>query len=580
MITNLFPPDKVTWQTSLRENKPIIFFFHDNLCLNCQIFNEIIMSDPKVQKELRSNFIPIFLDIHKYPEFYDRYYETIGPVHHSCSITGSLIGKCSHSSIQAFLGKLKQIRQLQPRVKDPFLDFYGSQASFTTTILEESEKFHQKMNLIAEITLSSLLRTYDRIYDGWNLDGVKIHPSKAIELLLLLYHRSRDLQLLNIIMPTLRASYKGLYDKKNGGYFECSNRDWSHVISYQKTLDNNIAISKNLFHTYQITNDRQYLDIVDETLTFCIDKLWDESKGLFRFAILAHPEKSQINTGIFSRCNCETASFLLEVDEILGGIVGDKNYSSKVMQILNVLSKLETEFGLPHDLVARNERYQFLFQDQTAYLELLLYVYSVTGRKLYLQKAENLLEIIMEYYFDRKIDLFKDRVAFPQNDFGPLDTVLYPIRENARMIENLVTLSYLEMNSTYREIALRCATSYYTNFGISSDEPYPPEFVIANQRLVESPIELLIIGSRENSTVHQMLLEMKRIYDPFKIIQILNPVDDIDLIHKKIPKRLTTKQPVAFIKIEDTVSPPFFYPKEISKKLNTLLEAIKIKFED
>ncbi|MFX0172940.1 MAG: hypothetical protein ACFE9L_13585 [Candidatus Hodarchaeota archaeon] len=579
MNINLFQPDKAAWQASIRENKPIIFFFQDNLCLNCQNFHSNVINYPKVQEVLKIEFIPIFLDIHRYPEIYDRYYDAVGSLHHFFSVGGSLLGNCSHSSPQAFIRKLKHLKQFQPKVSDPFPDLQESQVSYTKTFSEESKIFHQKMNLIAEITLSSLLRSYDRLYDGWNLDGIKNHPSKAIELFLLLYQRSRDLQLLNIIMPTLRASYKGLYDKRMGGYFECSNRDWNRVVSYQKTIDNNIETSRNLFHTYQITNDRQYLDIVDETLKFCINALWDESKGLFRYAILVHPEKPSLtNESFFTRSNCDAANFLLEVNEILKENFGERDYKSLVRRILDVLKKSVTEFGIPHDLEAERERYQYLLQDQAAYLELLLYVYSTTGGKFYLQKAEKLIEIIMKHYFDKKTNLFKDRVSFSQNDFGPLNAILYPIRENARIIGNFLTYSYLEMNSAYKEIAKRCATSYYTNFGISRDEPYPPEFVIANQRLVESPIELIIIGSDDSSIVQQMVIEIKKIYDPFKIIQILNPVEDISLIQKKIPEISDFERPMAFIKIENTVSPPTFYPSEISKILNTLLDAIKVKF--
>ncbi len=576
MDTIFFQPTKENWERSIRENRPIVFIFQDKLCTHCRSFASSMLSNPEVQQVLFSAFIPIFLDVYAYPELVDRYSEMLEPKHPIHSLNGGFLGKCSSSSPKQFLRNLRELKRLQPQVQDHFQDLYGSH-SFRTVILDNYQKFHEKLDLIAEISLSSILRRYDRIFGGWNLavSPLKFHPSATLEFLLLLFHRSRDEQLLRIIIHTLNASIKGLQDSKVGGFYEfCLNRDWTEVGSYQKTIKNNAAIAMNLFHTYQITDDRKFLTVLQTTLDFIAKNLWDDSKSLFQTALLTHTGEKLINELTLTDNNCDTICLYLEVKEILEEILGKQYYFRKAIKALNVLNKIVSEFGLPH-LLLDGIDYQFLLRDQVAYLNLLIKAYSFIGKNSYLQRAEQQLDIIMKYYFDRKIEIFKDRTAFENRDFGPLRKVLYPIRENARMVENLVTLSYLTSNPTYREIATRCVTSYYSNFGISRDAPYPPEFVIANQRLVESPIELLIIGAKEDLVAQRMLLEMKKIYEPFKIIQQLDPNADRELISKKIPSRNHFQQSTAFVKIENTISPPAFYPKEISKLLHTLLEAIK-----
>jgi len=573
-MTYFFQPNKETWETALHENKPLILVFQDRLCLQCQLFEQIVISDSEIQRELYSNFIPLFLDINSYPDLYYRYSEAFGPRHTIHSVTGGILGQCSIQSPDYFLKNLLQLKKLKPKFNDPFLDYYGKD-SFENLIIEKAERFHQKIDLISEITLTSLLQSVDQIYGGWTTNDMKFHPSNALEFLLLFYHRSRDERLLQMIIDIFSSSYQGLYEGLDGGFYECANHDWSQIIVHQKTLLNNIAVSKNLFHLYQVTNDDLYLNILHKTLTFCLNQLWDDSIGLFRFSQLFKHEKKEINDFLSAKVNCTTANFLLEVNNMVSEIIDQSNFLPFVNRILNNIKQIITEFGLPHNLEYQpNER--FLLEDQAAYLELLLKSYSLSGNHQFMILGKNQLGIIMEHYFNKNLHLFKDRVSFPDQDFGPLGKILYPIRENTQMVDNLITYSYLTENQEYLEIATRCVTSYYSNFGISREAPYPPEFVIANQRLVESPLELIILGPNEHDLVQKMLIEMKRIYDPFKIIQILDPNNDEVLIQKKsLEDKIIKNRPVACVKIENTISSPALYPKQIKKILNTLLEAIK-----
>ncbi len=163
--------------------------------------------------------------------------------------------------------------------------------------------------------------------------------------------------------------------------------------------------------------------------------------------------------------------------------------------------------------------------------------------------------------------------------YGPLTKTLFPINENSFMINNLVTLSYMCEQESYREIAYRCTTSYISHFGISWEAPFTPTFVLANQRLLETPIELLIIHRENQNNIPKLLLEMKKTYDPFKIIQILNADIDRNIINKKIGEENAYSRAFAFIKVGNIISPPAFYSTNITKMLKTLLKAIKSNSE-
>ncbi|MHA2389150.1 MAG: hypothetical protein ACXACW_10570, partial [Candidatus Hodarchaeales archaeon] len=468
---------------------------------------------------------------------------------------------------------------LYPQLQDPYQDVLSLQ-DFSPLIQEEAKRFHEKIDLISEITLSTLLNTYDSMYGGWAVQKHKIYPSSALDFLLLFHQRSQDEELLKIIIQTLRATYRGLFDKEDGGFFESANRNWKTVLSFKKSLDNNVSAARTLFHSYQLTLDPYYLDKIRETLAFCLKDLWNKKKGLFNYGIMRHPLYDLSNELFLTRGNCEIVSLFYEVEGIIDLPTQKKELKKIKSSVLKNLRKSETPYGIPHTLNdGKQQPYkQFLLQDQAAYLNLFIQMYSFTGLAIYRKRAIRFLNLIIENYFDRKNNLFKDRVSIPETDFGPLTKNLFPIRDNAFMINNLVTLSHLTENPAdrpFRELATNCVTSYYSNFGISRDAPFPPEFVIANQRLIESAIELVIIGSLKDKKTQQFLIEMKKIYDPFRIIEIFDPGKDKHLIDLKFKNYIFQKTPLAFIKIDSTISPPAYYPKEITKMLQRLLDAIK-----
>jgi hypothetical protein len=248
----------------------------------------MVLEDSAVQKYLFEKFIPLFLDISHNPDLYERFNEDNILLHCSHTVSGNLLGTCSNPSPHNFLKNLTQYKQLSPRVTDPFEETHLS-LDKPLLILEEIHRFQEKIGLISEITLSALLNEYDNMYRGWTSHDQKTYPHSALDFLLLFYQRSIDEKLYSMIIQTLRASYRGLHDKNRFGLFESANRDWSEITSYKKTLENNVAAARTLFHAFQITNDHYYLEKVQEIISFCLTDLWNSENGLFNHGILAHP---------------------------------------------------------------------------------------------------------------------------------------------------------------------------------------------------------------------------------------------------------------------------------------------------
>ncbi|MHA2389715.1 MAG: thioredoxin fold domain-containing protein, partial [Candidatus Hodarchaeales archaeon] len=163
MANTLFHPTKDTWMTSFKENKPIIFLFQDKLCPACYSFEQTVLSDSEVQEYLFTNFFPLHIDINRFPDLYERFAGDEFLVHTIQAINGNLLGSCNNLSVSYFLNNLHQYKQLYPQLQDLYQDVLSLQ-DFSPLIQEEAKRFHEKIDLISEITLSALLNTYDSMY--------------------------------------------------------------------------------------------------------------------------------------------------------------------------------------------------------------------------------------------------------------------------------------------------------------------------------------------------------------------------------------------------------------------------------
>ncbi|MHA1227249.1 MAG: thioredoxin fold domain-containing protein [Candidatus Hodarchaeales archaeon] len=569
MTLKLYQPIKQNFEISLKEKKPVILIFSDEFCEFCSTFKENVLKNELVSKAIKEHFMPMILNVNQYPEFLDRFtMPSRFNIHEIFGLDRTILGTCVDSNDKSFLRNLEKYYSYYD--PEPNFDYhYGS--SFTEPLLEDYKEFHKKINLIAEITLSCILKSYDKMFGGWHIgDGTfKTHFFSPIEYLILLYHRTCDSRFFEMIIKTLDAVTNGLYDLKNGGFYDFSNsRDWSIIGTYQKSLPLNTEIALNFLHMFQMTKAYKFLDLLKESLDFIVNNYYSEE-------LTQQDDTIKYSKSFLTDSNCKVISLLLESKLSLE----EQKFVPKIKASIDKLRTMKTDFGLPHSLSILVPN-QYLLRDQSAYMSLLLKAYSYSGDISLLDESEKMLNMINSYYFDSNLNLFQDRLKTPE-DFGPLKRSIYPIIENSLMIDNLITLSYFTNNKSYKELARRVVTSYYKNFGISRKSPFSPEFVISNQRLVESPIELLILGDleKDSDVIERMLNEMKRIYDPFKIIQILDVNRDVELIHNKHPNLKVFDKATAYVKVDDTLSKPSFFPKDIALILDTLIKAIKYTFE-
>ncbi len=108
----------------------------------------------------------------------------------------------------------------------------------------------------------------DAFYGG--IDGAPKFPSSMpIQFMLRQYHRSGDKKVLEIINLTLtKMAAGGMYDQVGGGFHRYSTDNEWLVPHFEKMLYDNALLVVDYLEAYQVTQDKNFKRIVDETLRY------------------------------------------------------------------------------------------------------------------------------------------------------------------------------------------------------------------------------------------------------------------------------------------------------------------------
>jgi len=144
---------------------------------------------------------------------------------------------------------------------------------------------------------------------------------------------------------------------------------------------------------------------------------------------------------------------------------------------------------------------------------------------------------------------------------GALKALVKSFDENSVAADAFLRLHYLTGKEKYLESARRTLehfASSYQRYGIIA-AAYGLAF-----ELYLRPVQIHIVGSKKDSVASRFLNESLRVYNPLKVIEILDPVADTErLTNLKYPATKTLKAYICFegtcTSVED--------PEEIAKKI-------------
>ena len=557
-----------TFQRAKMENKPILLDISAVWCHWCHRLDHDTYSVPEIAEYIESHFIPIRVDTDKRPDINRRYNMGGWPTTAFLTPDGLVIGGGTYFPPD-------QMRQI---LRDVYSIWEKTKAQPTSKIiLPEPENIpigDISISIVDEV-LGEVANNFDSIYGGFGSQP-KFPSTDAHELALLKYHNTRNREILKIATLTLHNVGKGgLFDSEMGGFFRYSTvRDWS-IPHYEKMSEDNAKWLSLYLHAYQATGEQFYIDIARGIIEYVLAWLSDQEKGCFygsqdadeEYYKLTKNERLKmtppyVDKHIYTNWNALMISSLFEASLVLGD-VPIRDFAMKSLHRLMALNYNDGK-GMYHFYDGEPHLLNQL-ADQMQTTRTLCHAYELTGEEEFIRKAEELMQTAADKLYDKEHGGFFDTTIDP-NAPGFLSKPAKPLDENSVAARALIKLHYLTGKESYRKMAegtLKRFVEIFPQFGFMA-----ADYALAVDAFLNEPTIIRIIGSPEKAQTKDLLTEAHRIYDPRKIVQVLNPNRDAQYITELGYPR--ADQPTAFVCFGKLCTAPITEARHIASELAKL----------
>src|SRR3989442_4135358 len=257
--------------------KPILLSLSAVWCHWCHVMDETSYSDDGVIAYINEHFIPVRVDNDQRPDVNARYNMGGWPTTAFLTPAGDILAGATYIPPE-------QMKEALPRVFTYWVSNRDevSQKAIETRERRSAQASGRKGELspqVFEDVLRRVAESYDPLYGGFG-EAPKFPHTDAIDLLLYAYRRDRDPDLLHIARKTLEFMSRGeVYDHEWGGFFRyATRRDWSEP-HYEKMLEDNAGLLKNVLALYRATRDAAHAQIANRTIEYMERKLRDTELG-------------------------------------------------------------------------------------------------------------------------------------------------------------------------------------------------------------------------------------------------------------------------------------------------------------
>jgi uncharacterized protein YyaL (SSP411 family) len=556
------------FQRARAENKPILLDISAVWCHWCHRLDSDTYPVPDIADYVESHFVPVRVDTDKRPDINRRYNMGGWPTVAFLTPDGGVLGG----------GTYLPPDQMRKVLRDVVSFWEKSQGR-----LGQELEMPQPENIpigtisltIVDTVLGEIANNFDPIYGGFGSQP-KFPNTEAHELTLLKYCYSGNREFLRMTELTLDTIPKsGIYDKEMGGFFRYSTtRDWS-IPHFEKMCEDNAKWLRLYTHAFQATTKPSYAEVTRGILNYVRTWLSDQQDGCFfgsqdadeEYYSRNSAERSKlkppfIDKQIYTNWNALMISAFLETSFVLG----DRPTREFALKSLDRLLKLNYKQGegmyhfhdgqpnLPDQLA-----------DQAQMIRTLCDAYQATGDFKYLKLSEELTETTLHKLFDFEHGGFFDTVADP-NAPGFLSKPAKPLDENSVAAHALIRLHHLTGKENYRKLAeetLKRFVETYPQFGFMA-----ADYALATDAFLSEPTIIRIIGSPEGTKTESFLTEAHRIYEPRKVIQILDPEREQSTI-AALGYQIT-ELPTTYICVGTACTAPVTVPGQIAAEVERM----------
>ena len=556
---------KEVFELAKKLDKPILL----NLtapawCYWCHRMDEDSYSNEEIIELINELYIPIKVDIDQRPDISERYNFGGFPTTAFLTPDGDVFAGATYIPPDRFKPILKQISDQYKANKDEIYERIKS-LRITEEALER-EEFERGKGVLNDSIISDILDAvvlnFDDQYGGFG-DQPKFPHPEAVDLALLRYNLDLGKKgFLKIVTKTLDFMYdSGTYDKIEGGFFRYSTtRDWS-IPHFEKMLETNAGLLKNYLRVFQVVGDEKYKRVAVEISDYVNSKLFNPRGGFYgsqdadeeyySFGLEERKLRTPpfINKTIYVDWNSMMISSYLEAYTILG----EKDYLNRAVSTIEFLLKNchKKGEGMFHYFADDVPQTYGLFRDNVHFVKALLEGYEKTFEKRYLNIAIEITDFMVDEFFDEKVggffDIFSDSKAL-----GNLKKRFKSIIENSTAAISLIKLYYLTDNQDFKRIAERTLASFtglYSRYSL-----FASYYAKAVYLFLRGLVKVNVVGYKDSEDVKEMIFESLRFYEPRRIVRVLDPVEDEEVL--PLLGYPVKDEAVAYVCVQNLCSPP------------------------
>ena len=507
-------------------------------CHWCHVMDETTYSNEEVIAFINEHFIPVRVDADMRPDIDSLYNQGGWPSTAILTPQGEVISGGTYIPPEEMLARLKRAsaryssdrKTIASRIED-------MKAMKELRDLESKTMSNQPGKGDLDNIVQLIKGSFDEKNGGFGT-GQKFPNPDALDFLLSRYVKSRDKDMEKIITTTLDRMANGkIHDKTGGGFFRyATNPDWSEP-HYEKLLEVNAGLIRNYAEASQVFGSKEYGRIAGKCLRYIESTLYDPETGAFfgnqdadeqyyRAEDRAHMKKPLVDRTVYADSSSLMVSALISAH----GATGNKHYlemSERGVQF--ILQKLyEGDNGVYHSYREKTRRLGGLLQDNVLFGSALLDLYNATGKKLYLNTAQEIGQLIATRFYDAGTKRF--RTSLDASLARPVTAGrLADINEdlaNYRALLFLARLACGDGPSNFKEI--RDASAASLSGGYQRFSPYAAAYGKALLWILYEPVHVTIVA--DGAALRNYIKEINTVYIPEMVVSVLSLSTDAELI--------------------------------------------------
>ena len=517
-------------------NKPVLLALSAVWCHWCHVMDETSYSNEGVISYINEHFVPVRVDNDQRPDVNARYNMGGWPTTAFLTPDGEVLAGGTYIPPDQMLELLPKVNVYYRSNEAEVAQKGAELRTHRSEVMGEVTR-GELTGSVFEQVLRSVAMNYDPVCGGFG-DAPKFPHTDALDLLLYAHRRDGDPDMLHMARKTLEMMGAGeVFDQEWGGFFRyATRRDWSEP-HYEKMLEDNANLLRNVLALCRSTGAEGHKDIARRTIEYMERKLRDPEQGYFygsqdadeEFYKLPRAEREgrqepYIDRTCYSSWNAMAASAYLDASRTLDR--ADLRVAA-VSALDYLWSQMHASDGGMYRFRApgRSPEVTGILGDQIYTARAMLDAAEVTGDSSYLDRASGLAGFILARFAHRDGDGhvagFYD-VWDETPEVGRLRDRQKSMQDNAVCAEVLIRLHHLTRDESYAEAArgtLEAFAGAYTQMG-----HFAAGYAKAVDMLLNPPAVVNIVGGIEMAgPLHRRALALPV---GSRIVQVLEPGRD------------------------------------------------------